>query len=213
MSETFVTMINKTEGRDKLLKASAGFSRMISTYTNNKSHEAMAKSMSEARSLLRMVSWFNNMQRMKANELASSVDQLMFVRVLLDAVYVVHDNLAYFTKYKVLNFSSCDTLAHRGLVGLFWGFFVAVIVDLQILLSMSREALGEGYEKARRLRLGMLVRDLCDMVAGLSQVGYAGNFLGPRGLGFLGFVSASISCGEIWSSCSKSNSNSPKKKE
>ena len=185
-----VTLLSKTEGRDKLLKAAAGLAKVLATFTNASQHTKLATSLSEARSIMRLGGWVVNIQKLATLPSRTLAERLFIIRVAFDMFYCVHDNLQYLTKYGVISPMQLQVLIHRSFIGLFWGFFTAVLIDIHALLTQSLTA------TEWRKRVLMLTRNFCDMLAGLNNVGYAKSLftLSPRTMGMLGFVSAAISC-------------------
>lgn len=200
-----INLMARTEGRDKAVKALGGLSRILFSFNGNKKTEQLAASMSEGRTLMRLLLWVTNVQKMQAilsSGGVTSIQYLEVVRIFLDFVFCVHDNLAYLTKYKILNGTPRETLAYRGLVGMMWGFLAACVMDILALAKMRKEVGGD--ESAYRKRKLMLVRNTCDLLASLAQVGYIKSFsLGHRGLGVLALISGAIATKENWDSTKK----------
>ena len=73
--KTLITLLSKTEGRDKLLKFLGGLMRVVATYTKAAQHAKMASQVSETRTMLRFVLWINNLRKI----------QLMIASFLLTA--------------------------------------------------------------------------------------------------------------------------------
>jgi hypothetical protein len=197
-SEQLVTLFGKTDGRDKLLKAAAGLAKFTATYTNSEQHTKLAASLSEGRSIMRLVGWLNNIQKFRTQPTQSLADRMMVARLGFDMFYCIHDNLAYLTKYKALQFVELNTAIYRSFVGLFWGFLFAVALDIHALVTGNLS----GVELRKRVL--MLVRNCCDLFSALHNVGYAkgvGFELSARVLGLLGFISGAISCQENWEGC------------
>lgn len=202
--KTLINLLGKTEGRDKLLKFAAGLMRIIATYTNAKQHALMASQVSETRSILRFVLWISNLRKIQLmfvqGQVKVAMDYVMIFRILGDFVYCVHDNLAYATKYGlILSKQHMPGLLYRGFVGMFWGFFAAVVLDIHALVTMDPQN-EKDYRESWKARVLLLTRNTCDMLAALSQVGYLGSSLAlqPRTLGVLAMISGGISSHENW---------------
>lgn len=201
--KTVIALLNKTEGRDKLAKGLAAFTKIVATYTNVKEHADLGSKISEFRSILRLVGWINNIDKIMAmllsNNLKSTMDYVLLIRILGDGMYCVLDNLQYLMKHGGVDAKKVALTVHRSFIGMFWGFLAACIIDVVELFRMDEGKLGAKYNAEWRARVLMLTRNTCDMLAALSGVKYIKSFeLGVRPLGWLGVVSASISSYENW---------------
>jgi hypothetical protein len=194
-TKVIVDLLATTEGRDKLLKGLSAGLRVLSEYTGSADQKKMASSVSEARSIMRLVGVANNTAKIRDIVVAGRfkfADVAMIIRILGDAVYSTHDNMAYFGKYLKWNPSTVSTLVARSFVGMFWGFLFAVIVDVQALVSMDRN--NASFKRDWRARILLLVRNVCDLLAAFSNVKFVKSFnLTPAQSGALGVVSAVIS--------------------
>lgn len=190
-----VDLLATTEGRDKLMKGLSAGLRVLAAYTGRADQGKMASSVSEARSVLRLAGVTNNALKIRDAVAAGRfnfADIAMIIRILGDAMYSVHDNLAYTGKYLQWKPETVSTLVARSFVGMFWGFFFAVVVDVHALVTMDRSK--PSFKRDWRARVLLLVRNVCDLAAALSGVKYVKSFsLSPAQAGVLGVISASIS--------------------
>ena len=198
--QTLITMLGKTEGRDKLLKAGGGAMAVVATFTGATQHKKMSASFSETRTLMRFWSWLKNIQILATCPKTSTYDCIYVLRVLFDFIYCMHDNLKYLTKYGIISPAPLATIVHRSFIGLFWGFVFAVLMDLHVLMTRKLDA------KERKQRFRMLARNTCDVLAGLHHVKYLKGYnLSPRTLGLLGFTSGFISSQDIYNNSRPKN--------
>lgn len=190
-----VDLLATTEGRDKLLKGLSAGLRVLGEYTGNADQKKMASSVSEARSIMRLVGVANNAVKIRDIVVAGRftfAEVAMIIRILGDAVYSTHDNFAYFGRYLKWNPSTVSTLVARSFVGMFWGFLFAVAVDVHALATMDRTK--PSFKRDWQARILLLVRNFCDLLAAFSSVKYVKSFnLTPAQSGTLGVISAVIS--------------------
>lgn len=195
--KALIDLLATTEGRDKLLKGLGAGMRIVAERSGQKHHKAMAGSVSEARSLLRLASVTGNVVKIRDLVAAgdvSPVDVAMIFRIIGDGFYSVHDNVAYIGKYLKWDPKLVQSAIDRSFIGMFWGFFLAVAIDIVTLLSINPS------DKAKlRARLLLLTRNVCDMLAALNGVKYIKSFsLSGSTVGALGVVSAAVSTYENW---------------
>ena len=201
-----IALLATTAGRDKLLKAAGGATRVLFQYTENKSHGAVTKGISEARSLMRLAGWTQNIQKLRAmwakRDSLPFQEKLMALRVLLDMGYCVLDNMQYFKKYNLLPLVSMEhaKIVHRSILFMFWGFLTAAIIDVLTFMNMAPvDRITNGPA-----RLGMLVRNSCDCLAALSNSKLlpAAQF-SQTTVGVLALISGLISTKENWDATKK----------
>jgi len=197
-TETLQTLINllaKTEGRDKLIKTAGGTMAVVASFTGAVQHQKMSASLSESRTLMRFVLWLKNIQTLANCPKKTLGDYLWALRVFFDLVYCMHDNLKYLTKYGLINPAPLATIVHRSFIGLFWGFVMACLCDINALLTQKLD------REEKRMRLRCLTRNTCDVIVGLNNVGYLRGYglnLTPRTIGLLGAISGFISSSDLY---------------
>lgn len=195
--KALIDLLATTEGRDKLLKGLGAGMRVVAEQSGQKHHKAMAASVSEARSILRLVSVSGNIVKVRDLVAAGSfapLDVAMILRIIGDGVYSVNDNIAYLGKYLKWDAKTISSAIDRSFVGMFWGFFLAVVIDIVTLLTMN---LSDRVKL--RARVLLLVRNVCDMFAALHNVKYIKAFsLTGTQVGTLGVISAAVSTFENW---------------
>lgn len=193
-----INLFATTDGRDKLMKGFSALAKFLGARNNSKDQMVLSASISEGRSILRLAGWINNGVKIQGElSEASPWSCVMALRLLGDAVYCVNDNIAYLTKYLGSDKTVTADAIRRSFVGMFWGFFFAVIIDVNALFVMDRNS--KTFREAWRARVLMLTRNVCDLLAALSSVKYLASVdLSPSTMGCLGVISASVSTYENW---------------
>jgi hypothetical protein len=206
--DLFITLLGKTEGRDKLLKASGGLARVACHFTGNKQHEALFKSVSDGRSLMRLLLWFSNIQKMAPIASAGGptpADWLSFLRIFLDLGFCVCDNVVYFSKPGVMKLDA-PKVALQGVRFMCLGFLCAILLDIWALMTLPSDRV---EEKAKRTR--KLLGNLCDFVASLNGSNWVKSLqLNHLVLGSLAFTSAAIACVDNWEALPKTKKDDKK---
>lgn len=221
--DVLIALLAKTDGRDKLLKAAAGVARMLFHFTNAKQHETLFKSISDGRSLMRLVLWTSNVDRMVMAGSPKDCDTwLTFLRTLFDALFCVCDNVVYFGKPGVLALKDVNGWVLRGTRFMFFGFILAVVLDLLALSKAAGVAPSDAtpdevatfQKKAsaeitkRRL---MLVRNTCDLIASMNASALIpGLQLSHLVIGFCAFTSGAIASCENLEATAKAVSSKAK---
>lgn len=198
--KVFQDLLATTEGRDKLLKGAGAGVRVLAERSGSKDQVAFAANISQARSIMRLASWISNLDRIRAllaNGSVSPTDFVMILRIVGDGVYSFFDNLAFIGKHYKWDKMRLDATVHRSFIGMFWGFFFAVLLDVHALFTMDNTSFD--FKKTWRSRVLLLTRNFCDMLAALSNVKYLNAVaLSATAVGYLGVISASISTFENW---------------
>eukprot|EP00760_Papus_ankaliazontas_P020251 PhM_4_TR18277/c0_g1_i1/m.20161 len=202
-----INLLAKTDGRDKIYKAAVNLAKYVAftaAQSGNKERaancKALAKSIGDGRSLMRMGKWVNNIKKLSesanSGKVFASADGLVeYVRISSDFGYVFGDNVQYLIKNKLVGPTLPGLgLDHKGVVRQsklfqFWGYFFAVVLDI-MKISKAIKA-----KKAVKDLYIALVKDVADFLVLLDTVGYAAG-LGykPNG-GFTsmcGFTSGAI---------------------
>jgi hypothetical protein len=174
INDQLVKMLSLTDGRDKLLKFVQGASKALAFYSSDKATakqlNALAGSLGEGRSIMRLGKWTTNIQKLQgvvARAEAKGWDQLLVIealRVLGDAGYVVGDNSTYLAKYRIVG-GDPKLFTKYGKISQFWGFFFQVILDVVALSSIDA-----ADSEARTAAVLTLVKDVSDLLVVLSVV-------------------------------------------
>jgi len=210
--DKFIKLLGQTDGRDKIYKFAQGIVKILAYRASGdkeqaKKYESLAKSIGEGRSIMRAAKWIGNVNKLqalvpKATSLTAKqiVDAL---RTLGDFGYILGDNLAYLSKYKVIS-ADQKTLAKNSKLFQFWGYFCAVILDLWGLTlneNKKRDSDNATYQKERKAGTLNLVKNTADLLATMSVVGYLSSVWQPSAgtAGTLSAVSGAIATYQNWS--------------
>ena len=195
-----INLLATTDGRDKLMKGFSSLAKLLAAQSGSKDQAKLSASVSEGRSLFRMVGWVNNGVKIRGEVFSGKADAwnyAMALRLLGDAIYCINDNIAYVLKYLGTDKAAVQEAVRRSFVGMFWGFLLAVIIDIRALLVLDPKQ--ENYKAAWRARVLILTRDFCDFLNALSSVKYIASFeLSPSSSGALGVISATVATFENW---------------
>lgn len=180
-----------TDSRDKLVKACGNLFKITAIMLKNPNHASLASACSDARSMMRLLCWLNNLKKMDE---AVEVPQLKIrgfiyiIRILLDAIFAFLDNIAYCGKFFTSPQNKALTyVSSLGRQSLFFGYVLAVIVDAIDL----RNTTGRVNQVNKAL---MLTRNAFDMLSSVGNVFRCD--LGSTANAWLGFISAVIATRE-----------------
>ena len=208
--DKFVKLLAQTDGRDKIYKTLQGVVKILAFQNAAdkelaKKYGGLAKSIGEGRSIMRMVKWVGN-----ANKLQGYVPKLQslnaktaveILRVIGDFGYILGDNLAYLSKYKVLSLDSAN-VGKNSKIFQFWGYLCAVILDVWALLKneKTKESDPATYQKERSAGLLNLTKNTSDLLSTMSAVGYLSSVWSPSAgvTGALGATSGAIATYQNW---------------
>eukprot|EP01064_Diplonema_japonicum_P000189 TRINITY_DN1012_c2_g1_i1.p1 TRINITY_DN1012_c2_g1~~TRINITY_DN1012_c2_g1_i1.p1 ORF type:complete len:233 (+),score=50.67 TRINITY_DN1012_c2_g1_i1:51-701(+) len=212
--DRIVKLLKTTDGRDKLYKQAAGACKIAAYNSADKETvkklNAIAKSIGDCRSLMRMCKWIQ-----KHNEVVKEVDSInqgkvanvnkgyiKVFRILADMGYIVGDNLQWLGKYGLLTLDH-KTMAMRSKVFQFWGYVAACYLQAFEILIHAGKA-GTFTDKDGKAKILKLVADFCDLLCALATVGYIPSFQPTsRTTGTLALISATIATRTNWTNTSK----------
>lgn len=207
--DKFIKLLAQTDGRDKIYKMLQNLSKILAVhYTADKAtakkYDSVSKSLGEGRSILRMVKWVNNVNKLQgyaAKWQSLTTRQIVEIgRVIGDFGYIFGDNVQYLCKYKVLPFDQ-KTASKNSKIFQFWGFFLATFLDLWSILELEGKQM-EPKDKAKERKALLLsfVKNLCDALATLAAVGYLKTYYHPTGTftGACGLTSGAIATYQNW---------------
>lgn len=178
--EQVTKMLSITDGRDKTYKFLQGATKALSYYSadpaTSSKFDKLSKSIGEGRSIMRLGKWTTNIQKIDAlNQKAikkGSWNQLLVVeliRVLGDMGYVIGDNAAYLSKYRIIA-ADAKICGKYAKISQFWGFFCQIILD--IVTIMGLDASKPTYAADREAALLNITKNFSDILVVLSVVGY-----------------------------------------
>jgi len=208
-----IKLLAQTDGRDKIYKAAANVAKFLA-YSNQQSGNkdgakraaALAKSIGEGRSLMRMGKWVQNTKKLtdsaSSGTVFSAPDTVMeYTRVACDFGYIFGDNVGYLAKYGVVAVSDEKWVAKQSKVFQFYAYVLAVLLDIMKILKLRKQ--GKSCQ-ASYINLTKNASDALVSADGLGYgrcVGYAPN-AGFTSL--LGFLSGSIATYQNWQKLSSS---------
>lgn len=187
-----------TDSRDKLLKGLGAFFKLLGVTCTNDSYMKFGAATSDARSLMRLLTWTNNTKKLSeamGRTVVSPRDIIYILRVLFDGVFSLLDNIVYLGQYLSNNHVCLSKLSYYSRASLFYGYVAAVILDIYDLIR-------DKVMVHRSDRYLVLVRNVCDMI---SCVGNASQRLNP-GVAInsaLGLISSMIASRELYQSATK----------
>jgi hypothetical protein len=205
-SDTAIIFMGSTEAREKSLKLLTNIARIAHTYTGVAQHKDLAKSLSAGRSLLRIAQHGNQMTAMRElvarGELSKLAPQLTFVRYIFELGFLTFNNIALFSKWKLLN-ANAALNDYRGTVCLVMVYLIASVVDLLKMSSAGFHRFDLKDAQWRKLLLD-LTRHLADAVCSLSSTGWSRSLtVSDRTLGVLGAFSGFAACYINWDAAAK----------
>jgi hypothetical protein len=208
--DKFVKLLAQTDGRDKIYKTLQGVVKILGYQSAGdkelaKKYGALAKSIGEGRSIMRMTKWVGNVNKLQgfASKLGTLNAKMIveILRVIGDFGYILGDNLAYLAKYKVLSLDAAN-VGKNSKIFQFWGYFCAVILDVWALLKNEKQKESDPatYQKERKAGLLSLTKNIADFAATMAAVGYLSAVWSPSAgvTGALGATSGAIATYQNW---------------
>ena len=217
--EQVTKMLSVTDGRDKAYKFLQGATKALAYYTSDPATSSkidkLSKSIGEGRSIMRLGKWTSNIQKMDAlNQKAMKKggwNQLLvieFLRVLGDMGYVIGDNSAYLSKYRILS-TDPKLCTKYGKISQFWGFFCQIILDIIAVISL--DASKPTYAEDRQAALLSITKNTSDILVILSVVGYLPKSIYSVNAGVAGIlvsISGAIATYQNWTKAAPSKPKS-----
>uniref|UniRef100_A0A0A9WWL2 Peroxisomal membrane protein 11-1 n=1 Tax=Lygus hesperus TaxID=30085 RepID=A0A0A9WWL2_LYGHE len=187
-----------TDSRDKLLKGAGALFKLLGVMFSNDHYMKFGAATSDARSLMRLLVWVNNVKKLsEAAERRVVVprDVLYITRITLDGVFALLDNVVYLGQCLFRNQVCLGELSYYSRAALFYGYVAAVLLDLYDLIH--DKTMVHRYD-----RLLVLTRNVCDMVSCIGNVTTKLN-PGVAVNSALGLLSAIIATRELYGSAVK----------
>lgn len=160
------TYLASTDSRDKLVKGFGALFKITGAFTGNPHHGKLAAACSDARSIMRLGVWVNNIKKLDDASMAPELGVrgvLFILRVLFDAIFSSLDNIAYVGNFFHPKNRGLAKVSSLGRASLFWGYVFAVIIDA-IDLSNTK---GTKNQINKALTL---TRNACDMISTVGNV-------------------------------------------
>ena len=201
--DTFIKLLSVTDGRDKIYKAAGSIAKFLE-YTALKGGDkdgakrfgALAKSVGEGRSLLRMGKWVQNTKKLTETAVEGQVFQtsetgMEYARVAADFGYIFGDNVHYLAKYGLISGADTKWVSKQSKLFQFYSYVLGVVLAAIKLVK----ARASGKPAAIKAATINLAKNVADILASVDAVGY-GTYVGYNpSQGFVaicGFVSGAL---------------------
>ncbi|KAH9597019.1 hypothetical protein LSM04_000143 [Trypanosoma melophagium] len=184
------TSLSTSDGQDKFLKGSSALVKLLFCFYGIKSLLDFADSISDGRSLLRLLSWLSNLQIMYntlQKDPSGIRDVIYLARIIGDGIFKICDNVAFLGSKFQGNRELYQEFALASRAALFWGFFAAVLLSIYDLRY-------DRYTGNSKRRYITLVQNLCDLLTAASTLRLAGFELSLFWNALLNLVSVFLSC-------------------
>lgn len=191
-ADVIANYLAATDSRDKLIKGAGCFFKVLAATTGEANYLSVANSMSDCRSLMRMLSWLNNVQVLSEATEKNVVqfrDVIHALRVLCDGVFSLLDNVVYLGRFFQPKNPQLAQLSFVSRAALFYGYVFACTLDVYDLT----------YDKNlpdRHGRFLVLTRNVCDLVSCVGNVSKVD--IGAANSAMLGLISSIIASRELY---------------
>lgn len=167
--KTAIALLATTDGRDKLLKGFAQVAKLLSMVTGVKTQAAVAGSVNDCRSLLRVAGFLAHIVTCRGKVLRGETapqDLVLMARLAGDGIFGFLDTLAFLGKNGfLLSKKAVPGVVKASFDALFYGFLLATILDIMKIRQFM--ATNKGTEEDMKTRNALfltLLRDVCDTV-------------------------------------------------
>ncbi|RNF19700.1 glycosomal membrane protein [Trypanosoma conorhini] len=177
---------------DKALKGAGALAKLFCCLLRDKNFIGFADATSEARSLVRVLSWLSNLQtlsRLLNKEQSGMRDVIVLLRVLGEGIFKLADNVAFLGRKLQGDAPLFREAAHTSRLGLFWGYLAAVVLSLFDL----RHDFPPG---GRRKQLLSVFQGVCDLLTAASGATVAGFELSCFWSSMLTLISSLLGCAD-----------------
>ncbi|GET88857.1 glycosomal membrane like protein [Leishmania tarentolae] len=202
LAVTLNTYMAATDSRDKMIKGAGCFCKMMGALYGNSDFIKAGSAMSDARCLMRMLSWLTNVQKISdamEKRIVQPRDVLFVLRVLFDGIFSLLDNIVFAGRFFNPNSPHLTQMSYISRASLFYGYVVAVVLDLYDLVRCPNMP-------KRGDRCLVLMRNTCDLVSAIGNVCPAD--IGASNVAGLGLISAVIATREqLLAAAAKSGGN------
>uniref|UniRef100_A0A7S1LYE2 Glycosomal membrane protein n=1 Tax=Neobodo designis TaxID=312471 RepID=A0A7S1LYE2_NEODS len=209
-ADVAVKFMASAEAREKALKLFTNVARVAHSVSGDAQHVALAKSLSDGRSLLRLVQHGNQLTAIRdivARGNLGCQQHLTIVRNVFELGFLCLNNAALFSKWGLMRID-VRRANYRGTLCLLGVYTVACIVDVLKMIALDAKNLKDGaddYVRQWRRLLLDLARHLCDALASLSQSQLlTGATCSDRTVALLGGASGLAACYINWKSARES---------
>ncbi|CAJ1025479.1 Peroxisomal biogenesis factor 11 (PEX11), putative [Leishmania lindenbergi] len=184
------TYMAATDSRDKMIKGAGCFFKMMGAINGNSNFMKTGAAMSDARCIMRMLSWLGNVQKISdamEKRVVQLRDVLFVLRVLFDGIFSLLDNIVFAGRFFDNNSPTLAQMSHVSRASLFYGYAMAVMLDIYDLVR-------DPNMPKRGDRCLVLTRNTCDMVSAIGNV--CAVDIGAANVAGLGLISAIIATRE-----------------
>ncbi|KPI84342.1 glycosomal membrane like protein [Leptomonas seymouri] len=187
---TLTTYMAATDSRDKMIKGVGCLFKMLGVLNANPDLVKTGAAMSDARCIMRMLSWLGNVQKISdamEKRIVQPRDVIFVLRVLFDGIFSLLDNIVFAGRFFSNQSAELLRMSVLSRASLFWGYVAAVTLDIMDLIKDPKMP-------NRSDRILVLTRNTCDMV---SAIGNVSNIdIGAANVAGLGLISAIIATRE-----------------
>ncbi|KPA79007.1 glycosomal membrane like protein [Leptomonas pyrrhocoris] len=187
---TLTTYMAATDSRDKMIKGAGCFFKMLGALNANPNFIKTGSAMSDARCIIRMLSWLGNVQKISdamEKRIVQPRDVVYVLRVLFDGIFSLLDNVVFAGRFFNKQCPKLTQMSYISRASLFWGYVAAVILDVTDLAKDPKMP-------NRGDRVLVLTRNTCDMVSAIGNVSSID--IGAANVAGLGLLSAIIATRE-----------------
>lgn len=187
---TLTTYLGATDSRDKMIKGAGCFFKVLGAVNGNPNYIKTAGAMSDARSIMRMLSWLGSVQKLSdamEKRIVQPRDVIFVLRVLFDGLFSLLDNIVFAGRFFSKQSPELARMSYISRASLFYGYVAAVLLDITDLLRDPKMP-------NRGARVLVLTRNTCDMVSAIGNVSSID--IGAANAAGLGLISAIIATRE-----------------
>lgn len=187
---TLTTYLAATDSRDKMIKGAGCFFKMMGALNGNPNFIKTSGAMSDARSVMRMLSWLGSVQKLSdamEKRIVQPRDVLFVLRVLFDGIFSLLDNIVFAGRFFNKQSPELARMSYLSRASLFYGYVAAVLLDITDLIR-------DPNMPNRGARALVLTRNTCDMVSAIGNVSSID--IGAANAAGLGLISAIIATRE-----------------
>nr|CCC53771.1 putative glycosomal membrane protein [Trypanosoma vivax Y486] len=210
--DRFVKLLSQTDGRDKIYKFLSGVAKALAYLDTAQprvaAYKSIGSSLSDGRSLLRMVKWSGDVPKMqsivtsfRSKGKVNLKDGIQLLRVLCNFLYVLGDNVAYFARYKLVNLQHKRVYLNAK-TAQFWGFLFAAVLDIIALRAALKKRSSDAVASKKEAKNALinLAKDGSDVLVTMAVVGYMKEVWRPNALtsGVLTAVSGGVATYLNW---------------
>lgn len=187
---TLTTYLAANDSRDKMIKGAGCFFKMAGALNGNPNFIKTGGAMSDARCVMRLLSWLGNVQKLSdamEKRIVQPRDVIYVLRVLFDGIFSLLDNVVFTGRFFNKQSPELARLSYVSRASLFYGYVAAVLLDIiDLVRNPNMPNRGD--------RALVLTRNTCDMVSAIGNVSSID--IGAANAAGLGLLSAIIATRE-----------------